>query len=79
MKKELTFILFLLIVCACSGDHHKYVIGVSQCSEDIWCDQLKHELITGQYVHDNIELRFASANDNDQRQISQINRWSMTA
>ena len=72
MKRKLAILLFAGILCACSGSHRKYVIGVSQCSEDIWRDQLKRELITGQYVHENIELRFASADDNDQRQIEQI-------
>ena len=56
---------------ACS-ERKEYVIGVSQCSEDIWRDKLNDELRMGTYLFDNVELRIASANDDDRRQIEQI-------
>ena len=68
------FVLALLL-CACSGSKKRYVIGVSQCSEDIWRDKLNDELRMGAYSYDNVELRFASADDNDDKQIEQIDRF----
>ena len=55
--------ILILLLTACSKQAPKYVIGVSQCSEDIWRDKLNDELQTGTYFHDGVELRFASADD----------------
>lgn len=72
-------ILFLaalpLIFLACTDQRPKYVIGVSQCSEDIWRNKLNDELKIGTYFHDGVELRFASADDSDEKQIEQIRQF----
>ncbi len=68
-------IISLLVLSACTEKSAKYVIGVSQCSEDIWRDKLNGELKTGEYFNDGLEIRFASANDNDEKQIAQINKF----
>lgn len=60
------------MLASCSSDEKKYRIGVSQCSDDIWRDKQNSELKIGAYFHDNVELRFAAAFDNDERQIQQI-------
>ena len=66
------FILALVFSASgCSG-RKGYVIGVSQCSEDIWRDKLNEELRMGTYLFNNVELRITSANDDDRRQIAQI-------
>ena len=79
MKKLLTGLS--LIVCllslytmlmSCTGERPHYVIGVSQCSDDIWREKQNAELRMGSYFQDNVELRFASADDSDQRQVEQI-------
>ena len=51
------------------------MVGVSQCSEDIWRDKLNEELRMGEYYHSNLTLHIASANDNDRRQIAQIDEF----
>ena len=58
---------------ACSNSKKTYVIGVSQCSEDYWREKLNGELRDATYLHDNVELRFVSADDNDKQQTEQIN------
>ncbi len=50
----------------------KYIIGVSQCSEDIWREKQNAELRMGAYCQENVELRFAAAYDSDERQVQQI-------
>ena len=67
--------ILILLLTACSKQEPKYVIGVSQCSEDIWRDKLNDELQTGTYFHDGVELRFASADDSDEKQIEQIHQF----
>lgn len=62
--------LFLLL--ACTEKKPRFIIGVSQCSEDIWRHKLNDELRMGTYFHDGVELRLASADDSDERQIAQI-------
>lgn len=75
--KQWLYILFLtLLFSACSDNNtKKYVIGVSQCSEDIWRDKLNDELVMSTYQHDNVSLKFASANDNDRLQKQQIDQF----
>jgi ABC-type sugar transport system substrate-binding protein/DNA-binding response OmpR family regulator len=72
-------ILFLAVISlfliSCTKKTPKYVIGVSQCSEDIWRDKLNNELKIGTYFHDDVELRFASADDSDEKQIEQIHQF----
>lgn len=72
--------LWLRVVCAlvfvllasCSRNEKKYLIGVSQCSSDIWRNKLIAEIETANYSHDDVALSIVSANDDDQRQIAQI-------
>jgi len=68
------FYLFVLatVLASCSGGKVKYRIGISQCSDDIWRDKLNAELRMSAYFHDNVELKFAAAYDNDERQVEQI-------
>lgn len=60
------------LLCACNSQHTRYVIGVSQCSEDIWRNKQNAELQMGSYFYEGIELKFATAYDSDERQIQQI-------
>lgn len=79
MKKLFPYILcFIFGFTSFSCDtntHQHYVIGVSQCSEDIWRDKLNQELQTATYMEDGITIKFASADDNDKRQIQQIEQF----
>ena len=75
MKRLLTIVTALalgLVFVGCSHKQAKYIIGVSQCSEDIWRDKQNAELRMGAYFHDGVELKFAAAYDSDERQVQQI-------
>ena len=69
-KAILPVLLFLCLACQ-HNDRH-YMIGVSQCSQDIWRDKQNAELQMGAYFHDNVDLKFAAAYDRDERQVQQI-------
>ena len=72
MRQHLLLTLISLILLSCAHKQEKFVIGVSQCSADIWREKQNAELRTGAYMHDNVELHFAAAYDSDERQVEQI-------
>ena len=76
----LTGVLLVVLLClSCSERQAKYVIGVSQCSADIWREKQNSELRMGAYCNkDGIELRFAAAYDSDERQVQQIDSLVQT-
>ena len=68
-------ILCSLLLCSCGNKPKKYIIGVSQCSMDAWREKLNSELRTAEYLNDSIEVRLASADDDNDSQLSQINNF----
>ena len=72
--KNICLLLLAITLVSCS-ERKVYRIGVSQCSEDIWREKQNQELVMGTYFYDNAKLEFASADDDDQMQISQINHF----
>lgn len=75
MKKNLCFIIaatLLILLNSCENNKPKYIIGVSQCSEDSWRSKLQEELVMATYFNEGVELRFASAHDDSRLQEKQI-------
>ena len=64
--------LALIFLAGCAREKPRYVIGVSQCSDDIWREKQNAELRMGAYLQGDVELRFAAAFDSDERQVQQI-------
>ena len=60
---------------ACGNAAKTYHVGVSQCSEDIWRYEQNKELEIGSYLFDNIKLEITSADDNDEKQIQQLQEF----
>lgn len=65
----------LALLASCTGGKKRYVIGVSQCSEDVWREKLNQELRVAALYYNNIDLDIASANDDVRLQTEQINRF----
>mgnify|MGYP000243126097 CR=1 FL=1 len=59
-------ILCSLLLCSCANKPKKYIIGVSR-------EKLNSELRTAEYLNDSVEVRLASADDDNDSQLSQIN------
>ena len=73
MRRLLYLTIITAIICsACTNRTPKYVIGVSQCTEDIWRDWQNSEMTLESMLHDGVELRFKTARDDSKRQIEQI-------
>lgn len=69
------YIAFWVLLAGCAQQPKKYVIGVSQCSEDIWRDKLNDELKTSEYLNDSIIVKLASSNDDNVLQNKQVNQF----
>lgn len=78
MERKLHLIIYVAIIVlltGCAQQPRKYVIGVSQCSEDIWRDKLNDELKMGEYLNDSLIVKLASSNDDNVLQNKQINQF----
>ena len=73
-KRLLLLLSFVLLLSACSGGKKPLVIGVSQCSNDIWRAKLNDELSLAARTA-GVELRFSSADDDSRRQMEQIRQF----
>lgn len=73
-----TIIIAAILACtlhSCGKRTPKYVIGVSQCSDDIWRSKMNNELRIATFSRDDIKLEIVSANDDADRQIKQIDQF----
>ena len=61
-----------ILLVSCSKESSKYIIGVSQCSEDIWRNWQNSEMQMEANFHEGVELRFATAHDDSKLQSQQI-------
>ena len=78
MKRKLHLIIYVAIIVlltGCDQQPRKYVIGVSQCSEDTWRDKLNDELKMGEYLNDSLIVKLASSNDDNMLQNKQVNQF----
>lgn len=74
VKKLFLIISAVLLLSACSGGKKSLVIGVSQCSNDIWRSKLNDELEMAARIS-GVQIRFVSADDNSYRQMEQIQEF----
>lgn len=69
-------LLFLLpLLLSCGSEKKRYVVGVSQCSEDVWREKLNEELRIAALYYNDVDLRISSANDDVRLQTEQINKF----
>lgn len=69
-------LLFLLpLIISCTSQPKRFVIGVSQCSEDVWREKLNEELRIAALYYNDVDLRISSANDDVRLQTEQINKF----
>lgn len=71
-KKHIILYVVLLLLVLVSCSDRRTMIGVSQCSDDIWRQKVNREIKIGQYQYKNVDVVFASADNNGQRQARQI-------
>lgn len=75
MKCHITYFLTILLCLtfnACDREKARYVIGVSQCSDDEWRTQMNKEMRREALFYPDVQVEIRSAGDNNQRQIADI-------
>ncbi len=80
MKRTSSYLLLALtcmlcVFASCRNGSHRFVIGVSQCSEDVWREKLNNELRVCTFSYDGIDLRISSAYDDVELQTRQIDQF----
>ena len=65
-------LLAIGLLASCSNGKRKYVIGVSQCSDDSWRNKLAEELDLATYFYDDVSVEVRLADDNVKQQRAQI-------
>lgn len=65
------FSLFVLLI-GCREDAPRYVIGMSQCSDDSWRHKMNNEILREAMFHDGVSVEIRSARDDNRRQIEDI-------
>ena len=68
---RLLLLLSLVFVFGACSDRKK-VIGVSQCSNDLWRKKVNQEIRIGQYQYKNVDIIITSADNDAQKQVRQI-------
>lgn len=71
--KYLILLLLSLILFSCAENKGtRYLIGVSQCSNDEWRDKLNKEIALEAMFRGNVDIVFKAANDNSEKQAQDI-------
>ena len=71
-KKHIILYVILLLLVLVSCSDRRTVIGVSQCSDDLWRQKVNREIKIGQYQYKNVDVVFTSADNNGLQQARQI-------
>jgi signal transduction histidine kinase/DNA-binding response OmpR family regulator len=73
MKSRILFlILSITLLWSCSQTEDKFLIGVSQCSQDEWRNKQNEEMLRQAAVERNMELEIRSVKDDSKKQIEDI-------
>lgn len=72
IRFAVSIIAIVFLSVSCTENKKKYVIGVSQCSEDSWRSKLESELIQSTYFNEDVDLEILSADDDVEQQRQQI-------
>lgn len=69
------FILILIfnLLCSCTKEEkNKYIIGISQCSDDLWRQTMNNEILLEASIYQNIDVQIKTVKDDTQQQIQDI-------
>lgn len=73
MKSRILFlILSMTLLWSCTQPEDKFLIGISQCSQDEWRNKQNEEMLRQAAVERNMELEIRSVKDDSKKQIEDI-------
>lgn len=65
-------LFFCSLIFGCTSGEKRYVIGVSQCSDDEWRTQMNQEIQREAFLHTGVSVDIRTAQDNTVQQIHDI-------
>ena len=72
MRYIVSVILFILALTSCKRDTPRYVIGMSQCSDDSWRHKMNDEILREAMFYEGVSVEIRSAHDDNRRQQEDI-------
>lgn len=72
MRNLLLLSACLLLFCACGEKASRFVIGVSQCSDDEWRHKMNNEILREALFYDGVKVEIRTAKDNNRKQLEDI-------
>lgn len=66
------FIVMLLLCLSCRNDTPRFVIGVSQCSDDEWRNKLNQEILREAMFYDGLQVEIRTVKDDTEKQKEDI-------
>ncbi|WP_255491508.1 substrate-binding domain-containing protein, partial [Dysgonomonas sp. ZJ279] len=67
------FLLSFLTMFSCNtNEKARYIIGVSQCSDDLWRQTMNNEMLLEASIYQNIDVEIKTVKDDTQQQIKDI-------
>lgn len=69
------FFAFFILLASCTEKEQRYLIGVSQCSEDEWRTQMNKEILREALFYPGTRVEIRTAKDNNRQQIEDIRRF----
>jgi ABC-type sugar transport system substrate-binding protein len=68
-------IVLLFNLSGCARESETFVIGVSQCSEDLWRETVNREIKREASFRSNMEVIIKSVKDDSEKQIKDIEQF----
>ena len=72
MRYIVSVVLFILALTSCKRDTPRYVIGMSQCSDDSWRHKMNDEILREAMFYEGVSVEIRSAHDDNRRQQGDI-------
>ena len=72
MRYIVSVVLFILVLTSCKRDTPRYVIGMSQCSDDSWRHKMNDEILREAMFYEGVSVEIRSAHDDNRRQQEDI-------
>ena len=72
MRYIVSVVLFILALTSCKRDTPRYVIGMSQCSDDSWRHKMNDEILREAMFYEGVSVEIRSAHDDNRRQQEDI-------
>lgn len=72
MKRILIPLLSLLMLVACKQTKSTFLVGISQCSDDLWRETANREMLREAAFGGDLTLEIRSAHDDSEEQIRDV-------